>query len=181
MNLARLAIWKFRYWFFSRVALYGSVRTPFINHSIVVILLGLLVSCGSNESKLMQVGHYHLQSVAQVDRNVEMARGEQMYRLRGSVTSEERKSKLGHYFTVEWENDQVGAGDVRLVMEYLQSATGSKVLGMSRDVPDDVKSGLVEFQIAGESYRVGGRVLAWRIQLLRGDTVIANKQSYLWK
>ena len=152
-----------------------------LNYPFVLVLVGVLVSCADRSEDLLQVRHYHLQDVDPVDRNVEMARGEQFYRLRGAVTMDERKNRLGHYFTVEWQNDQSGAGDMKVVMDYQQSATRAKVLRVSRDVPSDVESGKMEFRITGEHYRVGGQVLAWRVQLLRGHRVIAEKRSYLWK
>ena len=152
-----------------------------LNYPFVLVLAGLLVSCADRGGDLLQVRHYHLQDVGPVDRNVEMARGEQFYRLRGAVTLAERKSRLGHYYTVEWENDQIGVGELKVVMDYQQAATGAKVLQVSRDVPNDLKSGKIEFHITGEHYRVGGQVLAWQVQLLRGSRVIAEKRSYLWK
>jgi len=145
--------------------------------------MGVLVSCSSQKDELLQVRHFHLQDVQPVTGDAEMARGEQQYRLRGAVTMEERVSRLGHYYSVSWKNPQadVGREDLKLVMDYQQTATASKVLRMSRDLPDDVESGKMEFQIADEAYRVGGRVLAWRVQLLRGGRMIGEKQSYLWK
>ncbi len=158
-----------------------SVRTRLCDYLFIFILVGCLVSCASRDDDLLQVRHYHLQDVDPVDRDAEMSRGEQFYRSRGAVTMEERKSRLGHYYTVEWARDQMGAGEMKVVMDYQQAATASKVLRMSRDLPDDVEAGKIEFHITGENYRVGGRVLAWRVQLFRGSRVIAEKRSYLWK
>ncbi len=110
-----------------------------------------------------------------------MVRGEQMYRLRGAVTLEERRHRLGQYYTVSWKNEQMAQGPMKVVMDYQQAATGSRVLRMSRELPADRASGRVEFQVTGESYRIGGRVLAWRIRLLRGDELVAEKRSYLWR
>jgi hypothetical protein len=110
-----------------------------------------------------------------------MVRGEQMYRLRGAVTMEERLLRLGHYYTINWENDGSHAGPLKIVMDYQQAATGSEIVQMSRDLPAGQSSGRVEFQIVGESYRMGGRVLAWRIRMLSGNKVITEKRSYLWK
>lgn len=143
----------------------------------------LLFSCSHQDDDLLQVRHFHLQDVDLADSGAEMARGEQLYRLRGAVTMEERTSRLGHYYTVMWENDRVGGhgGGMKVVMEYQQAATASKVLRMSREIPNDAASGKMEFRITGEAYRVGGRVLAWRVQLLRDGKVIASEQSYLWK
>ncbi len=178
-----MAIWKFRYWFFFYSTLIRHVRISFFLFSFLGILTGLLFSCSHQDGDVLQVRHFHLQDVKPVDTGAQMARGEQLYRLRGAVTMEERRSRLGHYYTVMWKNDQAGehGGDMKVVMEYQQAATASKVLRMSREIPGDEASGKVEFRITGEAYRVGGRVLAWRVQLLRDGKVIADEQSYLWK
>ena len=176
-----MAIWKFRYWFFDGWALTAGVRVSLYHFFVLMFLPGLSVSCSTGDDTLLLVRHYHLQSVELVDRKAEMARGEQLYRLRGAVTMEERKSRLGHYYSVDWKNDQLGTGDLKIIMDYQQSATASKVLRMSRDVLGKEASGKVEFHIAGEAYQTGGRVLAWRVQLLRGSEVLAEQRSYMWK
>lgn len=159
----------------------GCVRVQLFIHLFLLSLMGLLFSCSTHDENVLKVRHYHLQEVDLIDENAEMARGEQLYRMRGAVTMKERLARKGHYYTVTWNDDQSGAGDRKVVMEYLQSATAAQVLRMSRDLLDGEKSGKMEFLITGESYRVGGPVLAWRIQLLRGREVVASQQSYLWK
>jgi hypothetical protein len=146
-------------------------------------LAGVLASCSSQDADLLKVRHYHLQDVDAVDLDSAMARGEQMYRLRGAVTMVERRSRLGHYYSVDWKKGATtgNTADLSVEMDYLQSATASKVLHMSCKLPKDAVSGKVEFQVTGESYRVGGQVLAWRIRLMQGDRVLAEKRSYLWK
>ncbi|NWK56007.1 hypothetical protein HW115_10315 [Verrucomicrobiaceae bacterium N1E253] len=154
-----------------------------LSNTFKVLAVGAFVlsSCSNQEPDLLTVRHFHLQDVDPVDDKSEMARGDQLYRLRGAVTMEERKARLGHYYTVSWQNDQVGGGDLEVVMDYQQAATASKIIRMSRTVPGEEESGRVEFKIAGEDYRVGGRVLAWRVQLRRGAKVLAEEHSYLWK
>ena len=176
-----MAIWKFRYWFFCDRALIGGVRISLHDLVVLMFLTGLSVSCSPGDDASLQVRHYHLQSVELVDRKAEMARGEQLYRLRGALTMEERKSRLGHYYSIDWKNDRVGTRDLKIIMNYQQAATASKVLSMSREISGNEASGKVEFHVAGEAYRAGGRVLAWRVQLLRGDEVLAERRSYMWK
>jgi len=143
-------------------------------------VFGLLISCGSPD--LMEVRQFHLKSVEPENfKKAPMVRGEQMYRLRGAVSVAERRQLLGQYYSVNWKNDSSHAGPLKIVMNYQQAATGSEILHMSRDLPAGQSSGRVEFQVVGESYRVGGRVLAWRIRMLSGDKVIMEKRSYLWK
>jgi hypothetical protein len=122
----------------------------------------------------MQVKQYHLRSIDTVDmKQAPMVRGEQMYRMRGQ--------RLGQYYSVRWENSNEAQGPLKIIMNYNQAATGSKVLTMSQDLPAEETSGLVEFSISGEAYRTGGRVLAWRIRMMSGNDVLSEKRSYMWK
>lgn len=140
----------------------------------------LLVSCASDD--VIQVKQFHLRST-QVEnmQQAPMVRGQQMYRMRGAVSMEQREKRLGQYYSVRWKHEGSGATSRKIVMDYRQAATGSKILSMSQELPAGEKSGLVEFSVAGESYRIEGRVLAWRIRLLSGKEVIEEKRSYLWR
>lgn len=149
--------------------------------SLAGLFFGLLVSCSTGAKGPLEVRQFHLSKINPAGREAQMVRGEQMYRLRGAVTLEERQRRLGQYYTVSWKNDQAAQGPMTVVMDYQQAATGSQVLRMSRDLPAGQTSGSVEFQVTGESYRIGGRVLAWRIRLLRADEIVAEKRSYLWR
>lgn len=167
--------------FFYQSTLIRGVRVQLSIHLFLFSLMSLLFSCSPKDEDVLKVRHYHLQEVDLIDKDAEMARGEQLYRIRGAVTMKERIARKGHYYTVTWNDDQPGAGNMTVVMEYLQSATAAQILRMSRDLPEGEKSGKMEFLITGESYRVGGPVLAWRIQLLRDGELMASQQSYLWK
>jgi len=147
------------------------------------VLVGMMVSCSHQDPEALRVRHFQLQKTDEVGDSAQMTRGEQLYRLRGAVTLKERRERLGHYYTVEWERpSSARAGEgMRVVMNYQQAATASQVLEMSREIPADQTSGKMEFQVAGESYRVAGRVLAWQIRLMQGDRELAEKRSYLWK
>jgi hypothetical protein len=149
--------------------------------SLTGVLFSLLVSCSTSDEGPLGVRQFHLSQIQPAGKEAQMVRGEQLYRLRGAVTMEELQHRLGQYYTVSWKNDHMAQGGMKVVMDYQQAATGSKVLRMSRDLPVDESSGRIEFQVTGESYRIGGRVLAWRIRLQRGDQVVAEKRSYLWR
>lgn len=130
----------------------------------------------------MQVRQYHLRTIDAEDmRQAPMVRGEQMYRMRGAVSREERRQRLGQYYSIHWKKDSNAEAAVKIIMDYHQAATGAKVLTMSQDLPAAETSGLVEFSVSGESYRTGGRVLAWRIRMMSGKEVISEKRSYMWK
>ena len=57
-------------------------------------LLCLLVSCASKD--VMEVKQFHLRSIdVESMQQAPMVRGEQMHRMRGAVTIEERSQRLG--------------------------------------------------------------------------------------
>ena len=125
---------------------------------------------------------FHLRSIKVENmQQAPMVRGKQMHRMRGAVTIEERSQRLGQYYSVSWKNDGSTTGPLKIVMDYQQSATGAKVLTMSKDLPAGEAAGRVEFIVSGESYRTNGRVLAWRIRMMSGSEVISEKRSYMWR
>ncbi len=107
---------------------------------------------------------------------------EKARRLHGAVSLEERRKKLGQYYTLKW-NDSVnsGQGAAKLIFQYQQGATGSRVKRMVRTFPAASVSGSAEFAVIGDDYFRGGKVLAWKATLLRGEKEIASQQSYLWR
>lgn len=109
-----------------------------------------------------------------------MARNEKLRRLHGAVSMEERRNLLGQYFTIEWNDDAIGE-PVTITFEYQQGATGSRVKTQHREFSGDRTSGSTEIRVIGDDYFNGGRVLAWRATLLRGDRVVASRKSYLWQ
>jgi len=110
-----------------------------------------------------------------------MARNEKLRRLHGAVSMEERKKLLGTYYTIHWNDGDIKKGPPSVTFEYQQGATGSRIKSVRRDFPKHMTSGHTEVAIIGEDYFQGGRVLAWRATLRRGDEVISTRQSYLWQ
>lgn len=146
----------------------------FICFSVVFV-----AACSSSPDQPLKVQQFHLRDTEPADRDAQMVRGEQNYRLRGAVTLEQRQKRLGQYYTVSWN---ASAGQpTRVVMEYQQAGTGSLVKKLAHDLPQQQSAGKVEFQVVGDDYNKGGRVLAWRVRLLAGDRVLAEKRSYLWR
>ncbi|NJR41678.1 MAG: hypothetical protein HC767_02420 [Akkermansiaceae bacterium] len=107
---------------------------------------------------------------------------EKARRLHGAISLEERRKKLGQYYTLAW-NDSAnsGQGAPKLVFQYQQGATGSRVKRMTTNFPATSVNGTAEFAVIGDDYFKGGKVLAWKAILLRGDREIASQQSYLWR
>lgn len=115
--------------------------------------------------------------------NVEpMIRAEKNRALYGAVSMEERKQRLGQYYTVLW-NDHAGAGngEVEVVFEFQQGGSGSMIKKRSHRFAAGDSTGKAVFSVIGDDYFKGGKVLTWKISLMRGGRVLATKQSYLWE
>ncbi len=111
-----------------------------------------------------------------------MVRMEKQRRLLGAVSMEERRQRLGQYYTVRWHDpDGAGQGDVKVVFLYQQGATASRVKRMTRDFSSSSASGAAEFAVIGDDYFKGGKVLTWRASVTRSGRELASKQSYLWQ
>ena len=109
-----------------------------------------------------------------------MVRMEKSRRLLGAVSMEERRNRLGQYYTLIW-SDPDGQGEVEVVFQYQQGATASLVKRMVRSFPSSAREGKVEFAVIGDDYFKGGKVLAWKATLQRGGKVVSTRQSYLWQ
>jgi hypothetical protein len=110
-----------------------------------------------------------------------MVRMEKARRLHGAVSMEERRQRLGQYYTLIWHDpDGVGKGPVEVVFEYQQGATASRVKRMTKSFPASDASGVADFAVIGDDYFTGGKVLAWRASVKRGGKELASRQSYLW-
>ena len=144
-------------------------------------LAGLLVSCGGGEPEVLRIRQFHLRDTDIADKEAQLVRGEQLYRLHGAVTLEERRSRVGHYYTAHWDAPEVASGNAKIIFEYQQATTASKVLTSVHKIPAGQSNGSVEFQIIGDAYQKGGSVLAWRARLVEGKRLLDVKQSYLWK
>lgn len=110
-----------------------------------------------------------------------MVRMEKERHLRGAVSMAERRERLGQYYTLLWEDPTTEAGEVEMLFQYQQGATGSRVKRMVKKFPANETEGRVEFAVIGDDYFKNGKVLAWKATLLRGKRIIATKQSYLWQ
>lgn len=109
-----------------------------------------------------------------------MIRGEKTRRLFGAIGVNEQAQRLGQYYTVLWK-DESGGAPVEVVFEYQQGATGSRIKRSVCKFAPEATSGKAEFNVIGENYTKGGKVLAWKISLLRGKQVIETRKSYLWQ
>ncbi|MBL47612.1 MAG: hypothetical protein CMP28_01480 [Roseibacillus sp.] len=116
-----------------------------------------------------------------MESGVEALRAEQWYRFHGAVTTEERRNRLGHYYTIEWRGPaELEQEPVRLVFRFRQAASGSEVRRREISAPAGLK-GQAELRVIGPGYLKGGRVLSWHLSYFRGDTLVETRQSYLWE
>lgn len=110
------------------------------------------------------------------------ARMEKESRLRGAVSMEERRQRLGQYFTVLWSDPSPDRGaPVTVTFEYQQGKTASRIKRLHQVFPAADSRGRASFAVIGDDYIQNGRVLAWQVTVSRGDRKIATERSYLWQ
>lgn len=110
-----------------------------------------------------------------------MVEHEKKRRLFGAVSMEERRGRLGQYYSAVWSLPDGAAADRFVIFQYQQGNSGSRVKTIRRVLAPDVNEGKQDFSVIGDDYFDNGRVLAWKMSLEAGGEVIATKQSYLWK
>ena len=64
--------------------------------------------------------------------------------------------------------------------EYLQSKSGLSKHVQEQVIDDIRRSNVSKFQVVGPEYQKSGRVIAWRISILRGKEELVSQQSALW-
>ena len=143
-----------------------------------LLAIGLLSACSSPQA--LEVQPYHLREVSLKGNGEPLIDAEERRRMYGAIGVREQEQRLGQYYTVNWNDDSVGE-PVRVVFEYQQASSASKVLRKTQDFSADTRKGTAEFQVIGDEYLKGGRILAWKCSLLRGGKEIANRRSYLWE
>lgn len=142
---------------------------------LVIGFLFGVISCSQQEA--LEVRQFHLRTTEVPDGH-EFIRGEVNQLLHGAVTLEERRRRLGDYYTVRWREVD-GAGEVTILFEYRQEIGGALVRQKRVTLPSAVR-GKVRFEVAGEEFQKRGRVLSWRVTLRKGGREIGQKQSFLW-
>ena len=143
----------------------------------------LLVSC-SSQLETLNVDKFTLRDVRIERHDVPMVRGDQQKRLYGAVTIADHEARLGQYYEVTWCLDGrvvEPSEPVTVIFRYRQANTGSKLKFLSKRYPAGTSRGKIEFNIIGENYIEGGRVLSWKADLVYGGRLIESKQSYLWR
>ena len=146
---------------------------------LTIAVLGLLIiGCAKNTDPLV-VKMQTVRDQNTLSKGDPMVDHEKAVRLYGAVSMQERRQRLGQYYTVLWNAD---AGvNKEISFEYQQGNSGSKIKTIKRHLDVDAVSGKEEFSVIGDNYFDNGRVLTWRISLISDGKTIATKQSYLWE
>lgn len=147
--------------------------------SLTVVLF--LAACAGPRDALV-VRQFQLRDQVTERQEEPSVRMEKLRRLHGAVSMEDRKKKLGQYYTFFWNDPQgVGQDKVELTFQYQQGASGSRIKKMSRVFPASATEGSAEFAVIGDDYFIGGKVLTWKATLRRGHRELATQKSYLWQ
>jgi hypothetical protein len=150
--------------------------------AIFSLMAGLLLVACSGPPQPLVVKQYLLRDQVRRPGDEVVVGMEKERRLYGAVSMEERRQRLGQYYTMLW-SDPAGAGQgkVDVVFLYQQGGTGSLVKRAVKSFPASATEGIAEFSVIGDNYFKGGRVLAWKTVLTRGGKELASRKSYLWQ
>ena len=141
----------------------------------------MLDACAPTPEAL-HVKQFHLRTETIVPTDEPMLRMEIQRRLHGAISGEERRQRLGQYYTIRWNDPAVkNQGEVKVVFEYQQGSSASLVKKLTEKFPASDSAGVVEFAIIGDDYFTHGKVLTWKATLFRDQKVVASRQSYLWQ
>lgn len=142
----------------------------------------LLCSCAPSETKIISVHEYTLKSTNQPDFDAGLLYTEYSAIMYGAIESKERDNRLGNYYYVIWEDSQPNL-PAKLVFEYQQGATGSKVLSITQNIRPrkSATSNKTLFTFNGEKRKLSGDILAWKLTLWVNNKPVSSKQSFLWQ
>lgn len=106
-------------------------------------------------------------------------RFERKYHNFGAVTQAQRRAKRGHYFYVNWHTKKRVSG-VKVRFEYRQKNTNDKLYFL--EVPfKDVKGWQkAVFEVVGDAYYTQGVITSWRVLVLQGGKIMAERRSFIW-
>lgn len=152
------------------------------------VLAGVAVmsSCQSTKSDeeapsaISKVDYYHLKSTSpQVLSQDRMITTEAKKYLHGAVTTEERRQRLGHYYTIYWKVEDKQS-PVNVTFNYRQSGKDSDLKQLTEEITDHKGKGATKLQITGDDYLEDGRVLMWEAIVTQNGEVVGVERSFLW-
>jgi|TARA_B110000908_G_scaffold171743_1_gene235660 hypothetical protein len=159
----------------------------FSKRFFIILFTSLSVIGCSTENQHLSVDKFTLRSIKIEDSDAAMVRGDQQKRLYGAVTIAEHKQRIGQYYTLSWNllnQEKLKTNHlnrtIQLVFRYKRASTGNKIKTTSKSYPFGTKQGKWAFNNIGQNYATGGRILAWRAELIFGGQIISTKESFLW-
>lgn len=151
-----------------------------VKHVLLLLVAILFSACARDRAQSLVVKQFVLRDQEEGRAEDPMVMMEKMRRLHGAVSMEERRQRLGQYYTLVWHDpDGAGTGEVTALFEYQQG--GSAIKRMTKSFPAGDADGTADFSVIGDDYFNNGKVLAWRASISRGGREIASQQSYLWR
>ena len=150
--------------------------------SLLCLVAVVFLSACSGTPETLTVKQFQVRDQARNPSDNPMVRMEKQRHLRGAVSMEERRQRLGQYYTIHWSDPTgAGQGDVKVTFLYQQGATASLVKRMTKDFSAASTEGVADFAVIGDDYFKGGKVLTWKAVVTRGGRELASRQSYLWQ
>lgn len=148
-----------------------------LSPAVAAAALLLQASCSSSSTGITKVKTFHLvagDERAAADQAIPFEYKHYMY---GAITSQEKRDREGHYYTVMWRVEKTGPVTIRF--EYRQGDSRSEV--KRQEAGATGQRGTVKFEVNGADYQTGGKVTAWKITLLQNGDVVGSQQSFLWE
>jgi hypothetical protein len=100
--------------------------------TIFCLLAALFLSACARAPEALVVKQFFLRDQERNTGDEPMVRMEKSRRLHGAVSMEERRQRLGQYYTLIWSDAEgAGQGPVEVVFRYRQGGTGSRIKRMS--------------------------------------------------
>ncbi|MHB1080571.1 MAG: hypothetical protein ACYC67_14300 [Prosthecobacter sp.] len=158
-------------------------RTSCLRLGCLAILAFALSACSSTSKgpggQISKVKYYHLMPFFTPQTTNPTILFERQHFIYGAVTKKEIVDRFGHYYAFFWKTHE-RTGPVTVKFEYLQSKSGLTKHVQEQVIDDIHRSNVSKFQVVGQEYQKSGRVIAWRISLLRGKEELVSQQSALW-
>lgn len=88
----------------------------------------------------------------------------------------------GARFDIQWKAKQARTLPLKMRLELL-TTTSTKDRPLVFEQPVVAKSGSARWAkmpVVGEDFRKAGELIAWRVTLWTGDTMLAEQKSFLW-
>lgn len=148
---------------------------------ILVLLCALVLAACSGVPQTLVVKQFTLRDDATGNVEEPLVRQEKLRRLYGAVSAEERKGRLGQYYTVLWNSPETAGSTREIRFDCLQAGSGSRIKTMQRALGESMRDGKEEFSVIGEDYFTNGRALAWKVSFISAGQTVATEQSYLWE